>query len=226
MRRVVMTAPMMRRSECLVDGRLVRLTPGQTNLLAVLLLKGPVFTLWDELIEAVWPDPDLEPDQARRVLDVHMVRLRKRGIEIETWWGEGLRIPVEARGNGAPIGCRQMEDCQRRTEIASLCQPCSNRNRNERQLRKGLTPEQLRTWRYLRAHHGATQQQMADHFGVCKGSINKRLVALLAKGLAKRVVKPGQRKGKVFATMVRTSPQLLHVCGSIEPGPVTQLRRS
>jgi DNA-binding response OmpR family regulator len=94
-----MTLPQLRRREASVDGRVMRLRPMETALVSTLLASSPYRPLdYDALIEAMWPNPDTQALTAHNVLHVMVVRLRRRGIEIQTWWGRGFVIPAECRG--------------------------------------------------------------------------------------------------------------------------------
>jgi DNA-binding response OmpR family regulator len=84
--------PMARRRQAEIAGRIVRMMPGTHRLLEALLIRGPKWTLHDELIEILWPDPNFEPDCARKVIDQGIVRLRKAGVEITTFHGVGYRL--------------------------------------------------------------------------------------------------------------------------------------
>jgi len=75
--------------------RRARTRPQSFSLLLHLVLRGEKFLSgWDEMIEWVYPDPDLEPDNSRRNLDVALNFLRKSenslGIHVLTFSGRGL----------------------------------------------------------------------------------------------------------------------------------------
>jgi DNA-binding response OmpR family regulator len=104
---VSMTLPQYYRRQCLVDGRVVRLTPSQTELIALLLASDPEFTFdIPSLIEALWPDPDLQPLTASEIIPVQISKLRAQGIRIKNEWGRGFRIPKEARAQ--PIAAERL----------------------------------------------------------------------------------------------------------------------
>lgn len=95
---ISMTLPQYRRHECTVDGRRIRLWSTWTEGLAVLLVSDPSgFVSRSTLIEAMWPDPDMEPDYAHTMVDRFVHELRRRGVTIENASGFGWRIPRWAR---------------------------------------------------------------------------------------------------------------------------------
>jgi DNA-binding response OmpR family regulator len=97
-----MTVPQWQRRRCRLNGRLVRLSPLATELLAVLLVRDPAgFVSLNDLIEALW-HPDLEPEYPDRVVSHYVIALRRLGIPIENERGFGWRIPRWAR-EGAPM---------------------------------------------------------------------------------------------------------------------------
>lgn len=75
---ISMTWPMYRHRECRYRGRLVQLTRSETEVLSVLLLhRGrPLFA--GQLLEAIYPDPDDEPDTAKKCLHVFLSDLRTK----------------------------------------------------------------------------------------------------------------------------------------------------
>jgi DNA-binding response OmpR family regulator len=90
-----MTWPMYLRSECECRGALVSLAPSGADILAALLLRRGELVSHAELIEALWPEPDFEPETSINCLAVHMMRLRQRLPSlIETWWGRGYMIEL------------------------------------------------------------------------------------------------------------------------------------
>jgi DNA-binding response OmpR family regulator len=97
-----MTLPQYKRCECSINGRRQRLSPQETELLALLLVADPdQWTSTGTLIEALWPDPDLEPEWALKCVHVVAGRLRTTfGVPIVSRVGRacgGYRIPREAR---------------------------------------------------------------------------------------------------------------------------------
>jgi DNA-binding response OmpR family regulator len=107
---VSMTIPQLRRSECTINGVPHHLTPGRAEFLATLLVASPDhFLRPDDLIEALWPDPDLQPETAYWVLKVYAANLRRMGVVIEGGCeghrGRGAaifmgwRIPAAERGS-------------------------------------------------------------------------------------------------------------------------------
>jgi DNA-binding response OmpR family regulator len=84
---IQMTWPMYRHAECRFNGRLLQLTRMEAEVLSVLLLhRGCPLTPTD-LIEAVYPDADFEPDTARNCVSVFMGRLRKKLPSLIQWHG-------------------------------------------------------------------------------------------------------------------------------------------
>lgn len=97
-----MTVPQYRRRECSIDGRTVHLCPAMCELLSVMLVSGPDRFLGSSvLIEALWPNPDLEPDYAESMIWRYILRLRREGVVIENAYNFGWRIPRWARGDAA-----------------------------------------------------------------------------------------------------------------------------
>jgi DNA-binding response OmpR family regulator len=88
-----MTWPMYRHCECRYMERIVRLTRSETEVLSVLLLhRGrPLFA--GQLLEALYPDPDEEPDTAKKCLHVFLSDLRAKLPGLITYRGA-------ARGRG------------------------------------------------------------------------------------------------------------------------------
>lgn len=88
-----MTWPQYQRGCCVADGDQVYLTPTQTEILSLLLIRRGHVVSRDELWEMVWPDPDLAPDIKN--IDVQVCKLRQRlGGVIENEWGRGYRVPL------------------------------------------------------------------------------------------------------------------------------------
>lgn len=73
-----MTWPEYRRSECLYYGRRVLLCPSLAELLAILLLNRGRAVQSSDLIEALWPNPDLSPDWGQCSVRLRVKRLRAR----------------------------------------------------------------------------------------------------------------------------------------------------
>jgi DNA-binding winged helix-turn-helix (wHTH) protein len=102
MMKVSMTLPQMRRGECVLgDALIVRLTPCELSLLALLLVTPPGRVVeYDEIIETLWPDPDTQPLTAPKIISVIKYRLQLKGIHIDCYWGRGCySIPAENRGS-------------------------------------------------------------------------------------------------------------------------------
>ena len=97
--RACMTLPQYRRGEVSIEGVAVHLTPHETELVAILLTSAPN-RIVDKMtfIEAIWPDPDLQPVTAPKIVDVLVMQVRKKGVPVTTVWGHGFFVPEEGRG--------------------------------------------------------------------------------------------------------------------------------
>jgi len=85
---VSMTLPQLRRCECTlhftVGAWRQHLTRQTAEVLALLLVGAPDrFMTMDTLIEALWPDPDVQPLTARKIIYVRLCQLRSLGIVID-----------------------------------------------------------------------------------------------------------------------------------------------
>lgn len=101
---VSMTVPQLRRHECRIGGLTVRLQPALADFLALLLVSHPNRCLSRrELIEAMWPDAEREPETALEIVRVYVSTLRRLGITVECCTSFGYRIPAEARGLPQPM---------------------------------------------------------------------------------------------------------------------------
>lgn len=102
---VSMTWPQYRRRECSVDGKAFRLTPQETDILAHLLVSGPVRPLaFDDFADVLWPGERSEPLHADRLIRVVISRLRRIGVRIEARNRFGYRILAQDRaGFGEPV---------------------------------------------------------------------------------------------------------------------------
>jgi DNA-binding SARP family transcriptional activator len=91
--------PQALRHEALIDGVLVKLSRMRHELLSLLLLRPPksLVTL-DEIIEALWPDPDLQPLGTLDCIHNFIMQLRRAGVTIVGQHGRGWMIPEYARG--------------------------------------------------------------------------------------------------------------------------------
>lgn len=77
-----MTWPEYRRGECLWHGRHVRLGQAQLEVLSTLLMRRGCPVAVGELIEAIYPDPDLEPESAEEVVRnaIRILRVKFGGL--------------------------------------------------------------------------------------------------------------------------------------------------
>jgi len=79
---VGMTLPQSRRSHVTVGDREIYLTRQEHQIVEHLLLSRPRYVTRDELIQVLWPDPDLEPDYAENTVGAHICRARRKGVPI------------------------------------------------------------------------------------------------------------------------------------------------
>lgn len=88
-------------------GRSTAVSPTATDLLECLVRKFGVLVSREELHECL---PEGAPDRNRNVLDLHIMRLRKRirpvGLVIRTVWGHGYLLEPAPSSNGAPHAVR------------------------------------------------------------------------------------------------------------------------
>lgn len=75
-----MTWPMYLRRRVEVDGREIRLTSFEAEVALLLLLRRTVPMA--EMIEWLWPEPDLEPDWAVSTILVLTSRMRSKGVPV------------------------------------------------------------------------------------------------------------------------------------------------
>jgi DNA-binding response OmpR family regulator len=61
---IKMTWPQYKRQECQLGGFVILLSPQETELLFLLLVRYPTPIMVSEIIEWVWPHPDFEPNTA------------------------------------------------------------------------------------------------------------------------------------------------------------------
>jgi hypothetical protein len=208
-----MTVPQWRRDECRVDGRLVKLRPQWTSLVLALLLAPPGRLLtYGDLVSAVWPIPDLEPDgDVREQLRLAFIGLRKFGIRPRVLFGRGVhsfhedergcppartldrrafrtrpRIPARTTARAA---CLHPDSCQRSpTSQRFLCSSCAQHLRFER--RTGsiaeMTPAQRETWRFFRANPDVSIKRAAKLLGASRSLVRARIHALERLGYAVR----------------------------------------
>jgi hypothetical protein len=72
-----MTWPGYLRHEVIVDGVIHRLTPKLAELAFLLLVRRGHFVPMNDIVEFLWPDPDLEPDFSEDVIRTYASRLRR-----------------------------------------------------------------------------------------------------------------------------------------------------
>lgn len=73
-----MTWPEYRRRQCRIGAFVIGLTLLETELLSTLLVCYPKPVTLGELIEAIYPDPDFEPDDAEAQIAEGMRRLARK----------------------------------------------------------------------------------------------------------------------------------------------------
>lgn len=73
-----MTWPEYRRRQCRIGAFLIGLTHVETELLSTLLVRYPQPVTLGELIEALYPDPDHEPDEAETIVIERMRKLASK----------------------------------------------------------------------------------------------------------------------------------------------------
>jgi DNA-binding response OmpR family regulator len=99
MNQVSMTHPECLRHQCRVNGTIVPLSPMETDLLAALLITKPDRVLtYETMIELLWPNPDTQALNARKIMTILKYRLQLKGVVIVTTWGRGYTIPERNRG--------------------------------------------------------------------------------------------------------------------------------
>lgn len=92
-----MTIPQWKRCECTVDGLTVRMSPLETEILALFLVAGPGRIVgMDELIDAQWPGPEGPPLEAHRCTRVRLSGLRAKGIPISGFERPGWQLAASA----------------------------------------------------------------------------------------------------------------------------------
>lgn len=102
MNHIGMTVPQYRGHRCTINGRPVQLRPMMAELVALLLVSPPDRAAdYETLVEALWPDPDLQPLAALNIIHVMVAKLRRQGVPIANEWGRGYFIPRTARGSRA-----------------------------------------------------------------------------------------------------------------------------
>lgn len=79
------------RREVDVGGLLIRLSPHEAELVSTLLMRR-VWVTRGEIIEAMWPDPDLEPENAYNSVSVYIRHLRDKGVPVINRIGFGYSM--------------------------------------------------------------------------------------------------------------------------------------
>lgn len=74
---ISMTWPQYLRCQCTVAGQVVTLTRMEIEILLFLALR-PGWVSRDEMVEFIYPDPDLEPEWAVNNMSVYIYRMRCR----------------------------------------------------------------------------------------------------------------------------------------------------
>jgi DNA-binding response OmpR family regulator len=107
---VRITLPMARRHQAEINGRVIRLPTQTYQLLELIVLRGDLFSSYDELVEMLWPDPDLQPLTARDIVQTYICRLRKLGVRFSVFHGLGYRLERRlSRQEIGPAGSRHPE---------------------------------------------------------------------------------------------------------------------
>lgn len=96
-----MTWPQYLRKECSVGDFKVHLAPQQAEILAIMLMRYPLPTDIVTMVEALWPDPDLQPEQwfneVRQV--IHQLRHKIGAFRIAASghyrWFELVQVPSD-----------------------------------------------------------------------------------------------------------------------------------
>jgi len=93
-----MTLPQALRHEAFTPLGLIKLRPLPHALLTLLLLRRPEdFVGLDDIVEALWPDPDKQPLATSDCIHFYVMQLRRAGVSIEVRRGQGWRIPRRSR---------------------------------------------------------------------------------------------------------------------------------
>lgn len=78
-----MTFMQSRYRACNVDGKLTFLTPLETRMLEFLLMQHPDHNIpTNRIIEYLYPNPDLEPDNAAKCIAHYAMSLREKKIGV------------------------------------------------------------------------------------------------------------------------------------------------
>lgn len=101
--RISMTWPQLRRNEFTLRGRPVRLEPQTMKVFAVLYMNLGRVVRVEDLIEGVWPNPELEPDYSTNVIYQKIHNLRRHlSEELEHLWGRGYILAHPSKWKGDP----------------------------------------------------------------------------------------------------------------------------
>ena len=73
-----MTWPQYLRKECTACGFQVKLSPSETEILLLLLLRGKRPTTMEDMIRWVYPNPDFEPEDASNSIAHALDGIRKK----------------------------------------------------------------------------------------------------------------------------------------------------
>lgn len=87
------------RGEVEVGGLIVYLSRQQVEVLSTIMMRP--LTSKAQIIEAVWPDPDLEPDSADNMVSGIISKLRRKGVPIGNRHGLGFEIDPNYFASGA-----------------------------------------------------------------------------------------------------------------------------
>jgi DNA-binding winged helix-turn-helix (wHTH) protein len=86
--------------QCRVDGNVVGLGPQQLSIVLHLIGTRPDrYVSTEELIRAVWPNANTEPESADNTLKAQILHLRRKGVCIVNVSGIGYRIAPQVRGS-------------------------------------------------------------------------------------------------------------------------------
>ena len=91
---ISMTWPQYERKDCSFRGQVIRLTTTECEIVSTLLMRRGQAVPYEDIIGALWPNPDLEPDYAYNIIMQYRRKLtRKLPGVIECRHSVGLLIP-------------------------------------------------------------------------------------------------------------------------------------